>query len=249
MKKTTKQVIMSLILDTVTRTIERMKKERTLRPFHEALLTKGLIVGSAFERSFSTSFGQKTVETMAYLLARSMHGQSEKTRRTTGQIFNDQYRLINQICDEFRNKDFDRRPDWNTELIELREARSGNMVDVAVISDLWVLKERTNCFYSLKTVKPNIDQTERAKKDMLTLKALDPSCEVFFGLPYNPYGDSQSDYKWNQPFTIFDMRNDPCVLIGRDLWDNVGEPGVYDELIKIFESAGAITRAKLAKEF
>ena len=249
MNQETKQAIMSLILDTVTRTIKRMKKERTLRPFHEALLTKGLIVGSAFERSFSTSFGQKTVETMAYLLATLIHGQALKPCRTTGQIFNGQYRLINQICDELRNKDSARKPNWHTELAEVQNARSGNMVDVAVISDIWVLKGRINCFYSLKTVKPNIDQTEKAKKDMLTLKALDPSCEVYFGLPYNPYGNNQTDYNWNQAFTIFDMRNDPCVLIGRDLWDNVGEPGVYAELISIFESAGAITRAKLAKEF
>ena len=41
----------------------------TYRPFHEALLTKELVAASAFERSFSTSFGQGPIEEISRILA------------------------------------------------------------------------------------------------------------------------------------------------------------------------------------
>ena len=54
--------IHDILVDTVTRTIQRMKQEDTHRPFHQALLSDEIIKASRFERSFSTSFGQKAVE-------------------------------------------------------------------------------------------------------------------------------------------------------------------------------------------
>ncbi len=57
-------------------------------------------------------------------------------------------------------------------------------------------------------MKPNLDQTEIAKKDMLMLKAADPDCEVFFALYYNPGGENRADYDWTIPSAIFDMHAD-----------------------------------------
>ena len=51
MKKTFKVEIEEILRSCVERTLERIAKDKTFRPFHEALLTKELVAASAFERS------------------------------------------------------------------------------------------------------------------------------------------------------------------------------------------------------
>ena len=56
----------------VNDTIERvMGTEQTYRPFHMALLSEDVVFWSAFERSFSTSFGQRVIEEIVCL---NVHG-------------------------------------------------------------------------------------------------------------------------------------------------------------------------------
>lgn len=71
-------------------------------------------------------------------------------------------------------------------------------------------------FYSIKTVKPNLDQAEIAKRDMLHTKAFKENSKVYFALPCNPAGE---DYKkiYSIPYGLFDMSNKKCILIESDL--------------------------------
>ena len=65
----------------VNRTIQRIAhNERTYRPFHSALLSEEVIFWSAFERSFSTSFGQRVIEELARLAALS-NGADQAARQ------------------------------------------------------------------------------------------------------------------------------------------------------------------------
>ena len=98
---------------------------------------------------------------------------------------------------------------------------------------------------SIKTVKPNIDQTAEAKRDLLKLKLADPTAKVYFGLYYNPYGHCRADYNWGPPMRIFNMATDVCVLIGKDYWDTLGGDGFYEELLDIAERVGADTRQRI----
>ena len=101
--------------------------------------------------------------------------------------------------------------------------------------------------FSNKTVKNNIDKTEIAKRNMLLLKAHDPKYEPYFALYYNPGGEEKKDYNWSMPSKIFDMINDPCVLIGKDYWEIVGGKDTYKDLLKIFKEVGIKTREVLEK--
>ena len=61
--------------------------------------------------------------------------------------------------------------------------------EITVKSDLYVHRQDGRQeYYSFKTVKPNLDQTETAKRDMLYLKAGNPECDPYFALPFNPAG-------------------------------------------------------------
>ena len=112
---------------------------------------------------------------------------------------------------------------------------------------MWWRKDGIDNYVSLKTVKPNIDQTAVAKEDCLHLKIADPNCNAYFGLPYNPYGENREDYAFHPPMGIFDFRHDPVVLIGRDLWDTIGGKGCYDELLNIAAQVGMETQEIIKK--
>jgi len=119
---------------------------------------------------------------------------------------------------------------------------------VRVISDLYLKKKVQEIFISIKTVKPNLDQTEIVKKDMLLLKAHNPNYQTYFGLFYNPGGEERQDYNWMIPFKLFDLHHDECVLIGKDFWNTIGGQNTYADLIEIFAEVGAYTKQRIIKQ-
>lgn len=153
----------------------------------------------------------------------------------------------NQIISELKllreglSYEYDRSFDKTISRI-LNTSRTELYSKVRVISDLWWVKDGVQNFISLKTVMPNLDQTEIAKKNCICLKVGIPECNAYFGLPYNPYGEEKSSYAHSIPKKIFDFDNDTNVLIGKDLWDKLGGVGTYNELISIAEAVGKKTR-------
>ena len=89
------------------------------------------------------------------------------------------------------------------------------------MSVLFDLKEK---YYSLKTVKPNLDQTETAPKDMLRLMTSEENAEAYFALSYNPASEGET-YRlaYAIPYKLFDMDNDNNVLIGKNMWNKIGD--------------------------
>ena len=82
MKKDTKNAIVRILHSCIDRALKRVSTDRTYRPFHEALLTKKIVTASAFERSFSTSFGQGPIEEISEILAISTGAESRRQKET-----------------------------------------------------------------------------------------------------------------------------------------------------------------------
>jgi hypothetical protein len=210
---------------------------RRTSPFHARLVPDAIWRASKFERSFVTSIGQGVFEQVAVIVAKGVGHQATQGNREAGLIWTGQLNEIERILSELRgNKG---RPNWDAELLRIAATTGmGQQLPLTVISDLFVWKlDGTKHFYSLKTVKPNLDQTEKAKSDMLKLKAIDAANQAYFALPYNPYLTRQA-YGWKQPFKIFDMHHDSCILIGEEFWDGVGDAGTYTALLDVFEEVG-----------
>lgn len=230
----------------VKETIKRMSDEETNRPFHEALLSKNVLKWSRFERSFSTSFGQKTIENISKYAALSGGASKvERQKETLCVIDINQLKAIDHNIELCRNG---HPTNWNDSLQEIKTVKkSGETTSVRVISDLWWIKDGINNYLSIKTVKPNIDQTAVAKSDSLKLKIFDSECNPYFGLYYNPYGENKDDYAHHPPMTIFNMRHDHIVLIGKEYWDLLGGIGFYEELLKIAKEVGADTQEMISE--
>lgn len=230
----------------VTNTIQRIQGEATYRPFHSALLSDEALFWSRFERSFSTSFGQRVIEELARIAALS-NGASDARRQVETHLSLDAA-YVSAISEHIQSLRSGNRSNfaWNDTLSVIRQTTlTGNMVSIRIISDLWWKKDGIDNYISLKTVKPNIDQTSVAKEDCLRLTLGNPSCHAYFGLPYNPYGEQKTSYAFNPPMGIFDFRHDPVVLIGREMWDTIGGEGCYDEILAIARQVGQETKSAI----
>lgn len=239
-----KQIIKDEFESCIAGTIQRLENEDTHRPFHSALLSSEALFWSRFERSFSTSFGQRVIEKISKVAALSGGASDAENQRATN-ITIDTAKLasIEDHIGNLRNRSLGRGPDWKKDLVEIHSRPlAGQDQNIRVISDLWWLKNGINHYMSIKTVKPNIDQAAEAKRDLLKLKINDPSCKVYFGLYYNPYGENRNDYAWTPPKGIFDFQHDEVVLIGREYWDTLGGLGFYDEVLEIANKCGTKTK-------
>lgn len=224
-------------------------------PFGSRVVPVEIWKGSKFERSFVTSLGQGIYEQLGKIIAEG----------TDAAIVENQY-VENFQINTFRNGRIDdilkkqRRknnteypPDWQGEIEGIISLRHSDMTDVNSISDLFIERaDGRREYYSLKTVKPNLDQTEIAKRSMLRLKAFNSEYETYFGLPFNPAGPGNlyRRAKHTVPYKLFNMDEDECVLMGADLWNKIGaDPNTYDELLEIFAEVGELTAPRIKTEY
>lgn len=247
MKQTTKNSIKDILRSCVSgalkRTSDKIKKDKAHKPFHKALLTEDIVKISSFERSFSTSFGQGPIEKISELVALENGFEAKRQKETLINVYKGAVDEIERICSALRSGN--QRPNWKKEIQTITSFSKGDTVVRRVISDLWLKKGDIETFISIKTVRPNLDQSEIAKKDMLLLKADNRANQTFFGLYYNPDGANRNDYNHSFPMKIFDMHNDSCVLIGKEYWDFLGGSGSYIKILEIFSEVGEETKKTL----
>lgn len=235
--------IESILEKCVRGALSRTKLNKTFRPFHEALLTKEMVNASSFERSFSTSFGQGPIEEISKIVAQDFGYIVSRQKETIVNVFKGAMDEIERVSSGLRSGEL--KPNWEREIKNIQAFQKGDTVVRRVLSDLHLEKNGTEVFISIKTVKPNLDQTEKAKKDLMLLKAHNPKFETYFGLFYNPGGPQKSDYNWPIPSKIFDMKNDSVVLIGEEYWNKLGGSGTYSSLIEVFSRVGERTRNEI----
>lgn len=246
MDRKTKEKTHSVLFDCVSRTIDRIKDDDSFRPFHEALLTKEILKASQFERSFSTSFGQGAIEDISKIVAEGNGFTATKQYELQIDVTKSALDECERILSSLRSGDA--QPNWAKEVARVTALQKGDRETRRIIADLHLLSPAgKEIFLTIKTVKPNLDQTQEAKRLMLNLKAHDSKFDTYLGLYYNPSGENQADYSWTVPNKVFNMRQDPCVLIGAPYWDFLGGEGTYQELLEIFGHVGAETREILRK--
>ncbi len=235
-----KEILTRTVSNAISRTTKRIASNKSHKPFHDALLTSDIVKISSFERSFSTSFGQGPIEQISELIATDNGFEAQRQKQTLVNAYKGAVDEVERICSALRSGS--QQPNWENEIKTISAFSKGDTVVRRVISDLWLQKDETEHFISIKTVTPNLDQSEIAKKDMLLLKADNPKHQTYFGLYYNPHGTNRTDYNHNFPMKIFNMHHDNCVLIGKDYWDFLGGPGTYERLLEVFAEVGEETR-------
>jgi len=240
--------VRALFEDCVERTLQRLKGEDTHRPFHSALLSSEVVFWSRFERSFSTSFGQAVVEKISKIICDGTGATASECQKDSQVTLTTvQWEEIEAIARDSRGGNTAYKPNWENDLARVLTAGQYGSPDTRrVRTDLFWEKDGIENYMSIKTVKPNLDQTAEAKRDLLKIAAEDPTRNVYFGLYYNPYGDTRNSYKFNPPMRLFNFERDRPILIGKDYWDTLGGTGTYTALLEVASRVGETTRERIS---
>lgn len=224
------------------------------KPLYAALVPDEIFKGSHFERRFVTPFGG-VWEKLAVVAAQNAHGYCAKGQTITGSIGKERLRRIQEVLNKLeygQSGGAKAVPNWDDELAYVM-AGHGPLVPVTVVCDIFVQNQTSGQRYAfeLKGPLPNSDQTKVSKEKMFKLLAMTPAHvdAVFYALPYNPYGTDKTDYRWAFPMRWFDMRNDPCVLIGNEFWDFVGGAGTYAQFVHEVNQLGKNYRERIYREY
>ncbi len=227
-----------------------MRELQAKNPFGSRVIPSEIWKGSKFEHSFVTSFGQGVFEQIAYEIAVGSGAEAENQHFERVSLNTWQDEEIGNLLAAQRGPDTQTPPDWNAELQRGISLNNPRHIDVETRFDLYVKRpDGQEEYYSLKTVKPNLDQTEIAKRDMLRIMSAKPGCKAFLALPYNPDSEGQP-YSWSVPKKLFQMNQCSAVLIGSSFWNMVGNnDNTYAELLEIFDEVGAVYQEKIRNEY
>lgn len=251
---------LSLVMNRIIekRTIQEPFSESEIKktnPFGYRLVPVEVWKGSKFERSFVTSLGQGIFEQIARIIAEGTGAEAQNQFIKIIKLNSWQIEKIDSILQKQRtqksSKSITKVKTVKEELDVIKSLETDRYQEISVLFDLYIKRiDGKEEYYSLKTVKPNLDQAEKAKREMLRLMTSE-NAEAFFALPYNPAGEGQP-YKsiHSIPYKLFDMDKDDNVLIGKALWNKIGQDdNTYDELLNIFDNVGKIYIARIKNEY
>ena len=211
-------------------------------PFHRLFFTNEGISAARAERSIVTSMGASLYPRLAVAVANDRFRDIQTEHIIEGAVNDDACNLLEQIVTELRaprRRGQDRRiPNHDAELNNIIDARAGDLRQTVVTADLYI-GDFTNgpLFVELKTPRPNLDIAAESKRKMLYFLAMMnrrgvAGAKAFLGLTYNPFL-TRVGYAHSPTRQIMDMENE--VLIGSELWNYIGGPETYDELLEIIE--------------
>ena len=211
-------------------------------PFHQLFFPEKAILAARVERSVVTTMGAKLYPALAKAIASGRFRNVFVEHVVEGPVNDAAINMIEQIVTELRTpprkRESPRQPDHDGELRDILYSRGGGQSTRAVTADLFIEDfEHGPLFIELKSPLPNLDVAAESKRKLLyyltimSRRGIDTS-KAFLGLTYNPY---ISRDKYGHSFTkqIMDMRGQ--VLIGSELWDYIGGPGTYADLLSLIE--------------
>ena len=216
-------------------------------PFHRLIFPDEAILAARQERSIVTAMGNSLYPVIAAAVAEDRLLQVETEHAIEGEVNDAACNMIEQIVTELRARRrrgvMGRIPDNEAELDDFLNSRGGGQSLRSVTADLYVGDFTGGpLFIELKTPLPNLDIAAESKRKMLYFLAIMDrkgvsGAKAFLGLTYNPYG-SRERYGHSYTRKIMDMERE--VLIGPELWEYIGGPGTYWELLDAIGQAKAL---------
>ena len=241
------------VIVTAMDSVMDIAERRRVAPLYTALVPEEIFKSSHFERRFVTLFGS-VWEKLAAVMGEKTFGFGANQHMIVGRVRQGCLDRIQKTLDTLEHKGRDGRrtqPNWRKELQHV-QGGTGPWQDVSVNCDVYVSEssELPGLAFELKAPKPNSDQTKASKEKLLRLHCMNPRPvkQAYFALPYNPYG-SRERYGWSFPGRWFNMREDPCVLIGDELWDKLGGKKSYEAIVEIANRVGRRYKRRIYEDY
>ena len=223
----------------------KIEDTRVGYPFHRLFFSQAEVHAARIERSVVTAMGQQLYPRLALAVASDRFADVYLGHQVTGNLNDAAVNMIEEIVTTLRaprsNRTVDRRPDHDRELREILNSLGGGQSRRSIIADLYIGDFTGGpLFIELKAPMPNLDIAAESKRKLLYYLAIRQregitGAQSFLGLTYNPY-ITREKYGHSVTKQILDMEKQ--VLMGQELWDFIGGPGAYDEIVVLIEEIG-----------
>jgi hypothetical protein len=211
------------------------------KPFHARLMPT-LFGVPLSERSFSTRSGN-WFQSMARIVASQFHRKAINGHRVTGDIQPATETLIRDWVEQMKAAGPDRaRPNRQLDLKRVLGNQFSGGVRRVVISDLFILThDDRELYFEMKTVAPNLDTSEKMKRNILTISALRYryAASAHASMAYNPAGEGHSYAEYpDSRYALQFLELNEDLFVGRPFWTLIGDENTYDELLEVSEEVG-----------
>ena len=247
-----KYQVKEVLKDCLSKKFESYRPETEFMPFHYRLLGQDRMALYSFIQSLNTTFGTSIYEPVAKELAQGRFKRVQTQVKSHDYISSDAQAVIQNIVDDICTST--REPNKEKELNEIRSVCSSGTRKFIKLRkiDVWVQDYNDNLFFmDIKTVKPNIGGFEDYKRMLLSWAGAEMernpkvSVQTIIAIPYNPY-EPEPYNRWTMR-GIFDLEKE--ILVAEELWDFLGGPGAYQDLLDCFETAGIELRPVIDNYF
>ena len=232
--------IIQLIEDEFSKKLQNYREDKQSRkPFQERLFSEEHLKIVHIVHSIITTFGTTVFEPIAEIVAEDRFKVVEKQKLIGTTISQDAHNTVNRLINELITNR--REVDIYYEIEEIRKvSNANNQVEITPsLVDIYVEDHENNIYlFEFKTPKPNKDQYQKIKNNILQWIALvfnnnsNAKVNTYVGIPYNPSLDKQYNF-WTSK-NMIDKDNE--LMVGKELWDFLGGDGTYEDLLRCFES-------------
>ncbi len=247
MNSTTRDAVFGVLREFAASQIPKLSKWtiediRLGYPFHQIFFPEEAILAARVERSVVTSMGTRLYPALAKAVAFGRFKSVHTEHVVEGTVNDAAINMIEQIVTELRTpqsqRESPRRPDHEGEMGDILYSRGGGQSNRSVTADLYIDDfEQGPLLVELKSPLPNLDVAAESKRKLLyyltimNRRGIDRS-RAYLGLTYNPYVTRD---RYGHSFTKQIMDMEKQVLIGSELWDYIGGPNTYSELLSLIE--------------
>ena len=235
--------IKELLRDKINEKLNNYARETTSMPFLAKLMQDSEKVAAySFIHSLATMLGMSIYEKIAKIIASSNYDKVETGYDVTGEISNEENKIISKILQEIKNGT--RRVNKEEEVKEILNCRPQKGRKIKIRADLFLKKGNEEYYIEIKTAKPNIDVFTKSKQKLLEWIALrKKKVNTILAIPYNPY--------YPEPYSRFTMQgylDDKEIYVAEKFWGLLGDEGTYEEILDIFDEIGKELKQKIQKK-
>lgn len=238
-----KQKIIVLLEKKIEEKLKRYARETSSMPFLTRLVQDSEKVAAySFVHSIATTLGMSIYEDVSKIIAEESATECFTKYDLGGVISKEQKSVIDEIIRKLRNHEGEVSHDKEVRLVLSASPRDGKAQKEGRIADFYMLREGTEHYFEIKTVKPNIDVFTKSKTKLLEWVARRRRVvNVYLAFPYNPYHPQPYERFTEQG--VLDRNRE--FLIGQEYWDFLGGKGTFEELLALFDLVGKQFKQKI----
>lgn len=246
LSKNQKDKISSLLERKIEDKLKRYARETSSMPFLTRLIQDGEKVAAySFIHSIATTLGMSIYEDVSKIIAEETTKECFTKYDVGGVLSREQKSVIDEIVRKLRNGEQKVNHEKESKQILNTSAKDGKVQKEGRIADFYMLRNNTEYYFEIKTVKPNIDVFTASKTKLLEwIARRRKPVKVFLAFPYNPYHP--------QPYERFTeqgvLERGKEFLIGKEYWDFLGGEKTFEQLLELFDLVGKKFKEKIQQK-